>query len=144
MEQSIRTLKTSPDPIISLERIVNNLVQHSFEAAHAHNTHVFNHVKGGVTLGTSSHKAIPVMRDLLTTVVNNSNNGDIHITAERYRDTVILEIQERNNNNGYALAYSIGSLEPDAASLGGYISVRDPRQKIITISFTFPKEGMTA
>jgi hypothetical protein len=144
MNQSVRAAKIAVDPAVSLERIVNNLVQHSLRAAYSHNTHIVNNVKGSLRLAAATNKAIPVMRDLLDTVVTNSLNGDIYITAERYRDVVILEIQERNNNNGYALTYSVGSLTPDASSIGGDITIHGSQKKVITISFSFPYEGMTA
>ncbi len=129
---------------ISLQQLINYLVNSSLPAANSNNTHVVNEVGQGIALGASMHNAIAVMKDLLYTVVANSRNGDIHITAERFRDEVTLEIQERNNYNGYALAFSIGSLEPDAASLGGHISINGPQQRVTTISFSFPNQFAAA
>jgi hypothetical protein len=89
-------------------------------------------------------QVITVMKDILTTVVANSRNGNIHITAERYKDVVIVEIQERNNYNGYALSFSIGSIEPEAASIGGHLTIRGQQQKVTTISFSFPDNLLAA
>lgn len=143
MNQPIRTSRRTMQPSISLQVLVNNLVRHSQPVAHHHNTSIENNVERGLVLADEMHKAIPVMRELLTTVVSNSRNGDIHISAERYRNQLILEIQERNNYNGYALSFSIGSIEPDAASMGGHISITGSREKVITISFSFPYHLMT-
>lgn len=132
------------DTAISLQQLVSNLVNSSLPAAKHKNTHLVNEVEQGVALGTRINKAISIISDLLTTVVANSCNGEIHISAKRFRDVVIVEIQERNNYNGYALAYSIGSIEPDAALVGGHISIRGPQQKITTISFSFPDNPMAA
>ena len=129
---------------ISLKQLVSNLVCNSLPAARHNNTCVVNEVEQGIALGTDMHKAIDVIGDILHTVVANSRNGNIHITAERFRDIVILEIQERNNYNGYALAFSIGSIEQDAASAGGYISMKGPQQKVTTISFSFPYNLLAA
>lgn len=79
-----------------------------------------------------------VMKELLTIVVSNSKNGKIYISAERFRDVIILDIQERNNNNGYALAYQVSNIEREAAAIGGHISMLEPRKKITTVSFSFP------
>ena len=132
------------DSDLSLQKFVNNLVISSLPAAKHFNTNLINEVKQNVAIGAMVCRAFPIISDLITTVVVNSRNGDIHISAARVKDVVILEIQERNNNNGYALAYSIGSLEPDAAMVGGHISINGPQKKVTTISFSFPDNPMAA
>lgn len=123
---------------ISLKQLVSNLVCNSLPAALHHKSNVVNEVEQGVLLGAGKQKVKAILQDLLTTVISNSCNGEIHISADRFRDVVTLEIQERNNNNGYALAYSIGSIEPDAAAVGGHISMKGCQQKVATIFFSFP------
>jgi len=120
------------------------MVNTSLSAARYHKTNLVNEVELGIALGTAMQHAIGIMNEILTAIVANSNNGEIHITADRYQDIVTLEFQERNNNNGYALAYSIGSIEPVAASIGGHISIKYPQQKITTISFSFPDSILAA
>ncbi len=126
------------DSSISLQQLVSTLVTNSLPAADRSNSIVVNNVGQGIALGKATQKAIPVIREILSTVVNNSRNGEIYITAEKFCDVVIVEVQERNNYNGYALAFSIGSIEPDAAKLGGHISIKGPQQKVATVSFSFP------
>lgn len=144
MKQQLPAATGAFTSTISLKQLVSNLVISSLPSANHNNTCVVNEVEQGIVLGTDMHKAIDVIGDILRTVVANSRNGNIHITAERFRDVVILEIQERNNYNGYALAFSIGSIEPDAASAGGYISMKGPQQKVTTISFSFPYNLLAA
>ena len=127
-----------------LEQLVSDLVNDSLPAANQNKTFVVNEVEQGIALGTNMQHAIGIMGDILTTIVINSNKGDIHITAERFRDIVTLEFQERNNYNGYALAYSIGGIEPLAALVGGHISMKGPQQKVTTISFSFPLNPLAA
>jgi hypothetical protein len=129
---------------IPLKQLVSNLVNSSLPAAICNKTNIVNEVEQGIALGTSMQHAIGVMNEILTTIVANSCKGDIHITAERFRDIVTLEFQERNNNNGYALAFSIGSIEPVASSIGGHISIKGPQQKVTTISFSFPNSILAA
>ena len=144
MNEELRSTTCAFDTAISLQQLVSNLVNSSLPAAKHNNTHLVNEVENGVALGTRIHNAIPIINNLLTAVVANSRNGEIHISAERFRDVVTVEIQERNNYNGYALAYSIGSIEPDAALVGGHISIKGSQQKITTISFCFPDNPIAA
>jgi hypothetical protein len=125
---------------ISLKQLVTNLVNSSRTAALYNHSSLVNEVEQELVLGTESPRIMSIMSDLLHTVVSNSKNGEIHISADRYNGVVVLQIQERNNYNGYALAYSIGSIEPDALKIGGHISIKGPQQKVTTIFFSFPTQ----
>lgn len=138
MEKQLPITPSAFSSGISLQQLVSNLVNSSRSAARHNNTNVVNEVELGIALGTGMQHAIGIMNDILTTIVANSHNGEIHITAERFRDVVTLEFEERNNNNGYALAFSIGSIEPVAASIGGHISMKGQQRKVATVSFSFP------
>ena len=138
MKQTLQRHAGDSKPASTLQNLVHTMVSNYLAAANRNNTQVLNDVKQEIPAGPTMQKAAAVMNDLLATVVANSRNGEIHITAERFNDVVVVEIQERNNYNGYALSYSINSLAPDAAALGGFISIRGPQQKITTISFSFP------
>ena len=92
---------------------------------------------------SDENKIGPVIQELLSTIINNSRKGRIHIRAERFRDIIILEIEDQSNYNGYALDYSIRSIEPLARSVGGSISIKGQQQLETTISFSFPDRPET-
>ncbi|MBI3138784.1 MAG: hypothetical protein HYZ15_09385 [Sphingobacteriales bacterium] len=123
---------------ISLNQLIKNLVDHSLPAAFQHHTRIVNEVDRELILGPGAEQLLDVLDELLEAVIRNSKEGDIHITADRYRDMVLLQIEERNNYNGYALSFSVGSIEPDAAKIGGHISIEGARKRQATISFSFP------
>jgi hypothetical protein len=126
------------DAGIPLQQIVNNFITGIYRSALENKSEIINEIDKRLLLSYRSGKVISIMTELVETVVRNSKNGEIHITADRYSDVIVFQIEERNNNNGYALSYSIGSIEPDAAMIGGHISIRGPQQKVTTISFSFP------
>lgn len=128
----------------SLQQLVNRLVTNSLSAALQNQSTIVNEVDRTIAIDGANHKLISMISELLATVVSNSRKGEIYITADRYSDVVILSIQERNNYNGYALSYSISSLENQAVSLGGHISIRGPQQKVATVSFSFPAQVAAA
>lgn len=144
MKPRLQPQEGRPLPPISLQQLVSNLVSGFLPAAVHNNTQVMNEVRQEITLGTVTQSAVAVITDLLNTVVVNSRNGDIHISADKYEDVVIVNIEERNNYNGYALAYSIGAIEPAALSAGGHISIAGPQKRITTISFSFPESFSAA
>ena len=121
---------------ISLQRLLDHLVDNSLSVAIHKKSRILNEVGKGIIL--ANQRVIAVINELINVVLSNSRNGEIHITADRFRDIVTICIEERNNYNGYALAYSISTIEPDARGLGGHISIKNPQQKVATISFSFP------
>jgi hypothetical protein len=99
---------------------------------------VKNEIPADIFLISEENKIGPVVQELLATIINNSRKGRIHIRADRFRDIIILEVEDQSNYNGYALDYSIRSIEPLARSIGGTISIKGQHQLETTISFSFP------
>jgi hypothetical protein len=54
---------------------------------------------------------------------------------------MILNIQDRNNNNGYALDFSIMSIKQQANEIGGSLSIEGKQQRVATVSFSFPNHS---
>jgi hypothetical protein len=125
---------------ISLRQVVNNLLSDSLSSGGNSKNLIVNEITADICMIADQDK-VDVISELLISVVSNARNGNIHISAEQFRDGVILEIQERNNYNGYALAYRVQSLESQAAMLGGYITMKGKQQLVTTISFGFPNES---
>lgn len=126
---------------ISLQRLINQLLARSMTVAFRSKSLVVNEVSRHVKLPKGRVMITPVLSDLLHTIVSNAHNGDINISADRFRDIITIQIQERNNYNGYALAYSVRALEAEAAMVGGSITIQGEQKKVVTISFSFPGNG---
>jgi len=123
---------------ISLNQLVMNIVEDTFPVAVLHHTRVVNEVSKHLLLGDGADQLTDVLEELLLAVIQQSREGDIHVSAERFKDTVQVVIEERNNYNGYALSFSVGSVSQEAARLGGHISIEGATRKQATISFSFP------
>lgn len=123
---------------LSLNELIKRLVDNTQPMAVQHRTKIVNEVDRQLLLGSGAEQLSNVLEELLDAVILNSKEGDIHITADRFKDMVLLHIEERNNYNGYALSFSVGSLGPDAAKIGGHISMEGERKKEATIQFSFP------
>jgi hypothetical protein len=124
----------------SLQLLVNRLVSNSLAGIVHSKSVVVNEVSSEFFITADENKITPVISELFTTVVTNARNGHIYITAERFKDIIILEIQDRNNYNGYALAYSLKAVESQATMIGGNITIKGQQQLIATISFSFPNQ----
>ena len=138
MQSQLNAAVPGFDNGLSLQQLVNRLVSSSKEMALRNNVTVVNEVPGDFRITADKNKVVPVIEELLTTVVLNGKNSRVHVSADRYGDIVILNIQDRNNNNGYALAFSIMSVAPQAEEAGGSITIDGKQQRVATISFSFP------
>lgn len=126
----------------SLQSIVNYLLRHPLaDTLREADSSVINEISADLVLRADRNKITSLIQDLLETVIRNARKGRIHIKADRFRDIVILEIQDRSNYNGYALENSIRWMEPQARMVGGYISLKGIQQLDSTISFSFPNNA---
>jgi hypothetical protein len=123
---------------VSLNQLIRTLVERTEPLAVQHCTRIVNEVDRHLLLGEGAQQLSKVLEELIDAVILNSKEGDIHISADRFKDMVLLHIEERNNYNGYALSFSVGSLEPDAAKIGGHISMEGERKRAAKILFSFP------
>ena len=126
---------------ISLRLLINRIISDSLAPAIQNKSFIVNEVPADIRMIADEDKIVPVISELLAKVVANARNGNIHISAERFSDVLILEIQDRNNYNGYALSYSVQSIESQAAMLGGYIRIKGEQKLVATISFSFPNHA---
>ncbi|MEO5564063.1 MAG: hypothetical protein ABIR18_11525 [Chitinophagaceae bacterium] len=123
---------------VSLQLLVNQLLTNSMTMAFHSKSLVINEVARHIELSKDKVMVASVIRDLLATIISNARNGQIYISAERFRDIITLQIQERNNYNGYALAYSIRTMEAEAAAVGASISIDGEQKRVVTVSLSFP------
>lgn len=137
MKEQLYTGHTNTSPI-SLQQLVDSLVNDRLFLARSNHSAVVNEIGTGVSLRKGSEQFIDLIGEVITTVIANSHKGDIHISAERREQEIMLSIQERNNYNGYALSFSIGTLMQDACSIGGMLDIKCPQKKITTICLSLP------
>lgn len=122
----------------SLQQLVNSQVSELVTSSHKNRNIIINEITADVNLLADESRIAPVLEELLGAVIGNARNGRIYISAERFRDMITIEIEERNTYNGYALAYSIQALEPIARLAGGYIALKGQHQLTTKVSFSFP------
>ena len=127
-----------PCTSISLKLLVNKLAGNLTSVLIQNKIVVENEVSSEFKMLTDLSNVVPVMNELLTTVVTNARNTCILITAEKFRDIVTLNIQDRNNYNGYALSFSLMSIGRHARFIGGDITIEGAQTRVATVSFSFP------
>ena len=122
----------------SLQLLLNELVSELPGLITGNRIVVENAVPAELQMFADKSVVLPLIYELLTTVVSNARNTCISISAEKYRDVVTLRVVDRNNYNGYALSFSLLSVGRHARYIGGDISVDGIQKKVATVSLSFP------
>lgn len=133
-----RQLNTGYAGRIQLRQLVNDLLNNSLSTAIQNRSDVVNEVGEGVVLQGIDTKMVKLLNEVIFTVLNNSNRGDIHISSERYKDHMELRITDKSNYNGYSLSFSIGAIIPDASRIGADIMLMNHQQREATVVFSIP------
>jgi len=122
----------------TLKQLVDRLVNDSLHQTCSGKNSIVNEMTDNMCIYVDELKEGVFISQLLATVVTNARNGDIHISAGQFRDIITLEIEDRNNYNGYALAAGLQSIEPEANRLGGSLSIMGAQKLVAKVSFSFP------
>lgn len=123
---------------VRLQQLIDGLVGHSLPAATDHGSVVKNEVGRAVVLPQINEAFTCLLKEVLSAVIDSSRKGDIHISLSRQKHHLVLQITEKNNYNGYALSYRIGTLSQEAETIGSSLEIRNPRQLETTISLSIP------
>ena len=120
----------------SLNLLVNHLVSNSQGIAFRNKVTVVNEVPHDIQMIADKATLIPIIEELLTTVISNGRDSRIHISAERFGDVVVLNIQDRNSYNGYAMSFSVMSIEPQINEAGGSLKIDGKQSRVSSLQTT--------
>lgn len=123
---------------ISLRKLISSLAGSSGKSAAVNKVFILNDVSAEFQIPMEQVKVISVIKELLAAMTSNGRNTCISVTAERFKDTIILNFEDQNNYNGYALSFSLMAIGQHARFAGGDISIDRPQRRVATVSFSFP------
>jgi hypothetical protein len=131
-------LAGTPPTGTSLRKLISRLVSSLSQSAAVNKVFILNGVSAEYRIPAEQVKVISVIKELLMTMASNGRNTCISVTAEKFTDIIILNFEDQNNNNGYALSFSLMAIEQHARFAGGDISIDGAQKKVATVSFSFP------
>lgn len=123
---------------VSLQLLLNKLLSNLPETIALNKIVIANGISSEFKTLADQNQVVPVIDELLTTVITNARNTCISITAEKFIDMVTLSFEDCNNYNGYALSFSLMALERQARFIGGDITIQGAQKRVATVSFSFP------
>lgn len=122
----------------SVTSLVDQLLLSASVLAHQSRSVLTNDIEPAFFTAAPAARIRPVMEAILDALLLCARQGRIFITAERVGENIQVIFEERNNYNGYALAFRLCSVEPLAREAGGHLFVRGEKSLQARICFSFP------
>ena len=124
---------------LPLYQVVENSIKNYIQAAKENSNSLINNVNAKLNITVDETVVGSVISGLLHAAISHVKDSRIYISAkELYGQMVEINVKDDNCYNAYAVALSLQEVVPLAAKIGGHLNISNQRQKITTISFTFP------
>jgi hypothetical protein len=123
----------------SLYQLVDQSMKNYLTAAKHNSNLLINNVNEKLNICVDETIVGSVIGGLLHAVITHVKESHIYISAkELYGKFIEINIKDDNCYNTYAVALSLQDVVPLAEKIGGKLNITNQRQKVTTISFTFP------
>lgn len=123
----------------SLHEVVDSIINKYVNAAKNNSNSLINNVSDKLNVTVNETIVGSVIGGLLHAMITHVKESHIYISAkELYGKMVEINVKDDNCYNTYAVALSLQDIVPLAEMIGGRLNITNQRQKITTISFSFP------
>ena len=127
-----------PQSDIALHLIVNRISAGSISSATRRHSFIVNDVPEDLQVNTTDENMLAtVFGSLLHTVINNTENCCIRISAKSYGKVVLLNIKESYQIKSSAFHGNLRQVKQLAEKIGGTISISSDRSQETNIVFSF-------
>jgi glucose-6-phosphate-specific signal transduction histidine kinase len=127
---------------VSLFHMVDNSVKRYTITAQQYHNSLINNVNDKLKVITDETVVGHVISGLINAVITHTRQSLVHISAkELYGKMIEISIKDDNCFNTYAMALSLQDIVPLAEKIGGQLNITNRKQRMTTISFTFPVIG---
>jgi hypothetical protein len=139
MNTLVKTSDINAVPQTGLKDLVDELVKKSLPLAVRNQSLIVNNIPEKFIVSADENVIIKVVNGLLDAVINNARNSCIFVSAKMiYENMVEVFVKDNNSYHTYAIACGLQEVAPEAEKMGGRLHIMNQRQKVTTISFTFP------
>ena len=145
MKTLMNTAVANPVSQTGLKTLVDELVKNSLPVAVRNQSLIVNNIPDRFMVSADENVIAKVVNGLLQAVINNARNSCIYVSAKMIYDNMVeVFVKDNNSYHTYAIACGLQDVAPVAEKMGGRLHIMNQRQKVTTISFTFPVEPAAA
>jgi hypothetical protein len=113
---------------IGLHLMVNQLTVSNMPNATKRRNQLLNEVPPELSINTDSHKLAAILHTLIFTVLGQSQDNCIRISAKAYDNVTIIHIEDNKKLAGSIFSGHVGRAQQMAESIGGTVLLNEYRE----------------
>jgi hypothetical protein len=129
---------------ITLSELAQNLTSGFLPLARANKSVIVNDIPEDLFIDTDTELVASIFGGIMASVVKNSKESYIRLSAKIYGNVILLHIKDHNNFNYSSVENKLKQLLPLAEKIGGSVSVTSQRNNVATFAFSFPNLPLAA
>lgn len=128
----------------NLKKLTGGLISSFLPVASRNRSFFVNNIPDQLEVEHNKEWITSVINGLLKAVVNHARETCIQLSARKYGETVVLEIQESGCISTYAMACGLQDVQSMAEKIGGSLSISIRKPTSTMIAFSFPSLPIAA
>lgn len=122
---------------VGLHALVDRISMGSMPAATSRRSFIINDIPSGLAVNSNEQMVATVFGTLLNTLIANTKDCCIRISARIYGKIALLSLKESHQANGKNFAANIRQIQQLAERIGGTVSISYDQKKTTTLIFSF-------
>lgn len=128
----------------TLKKLTGGLITSFLPAATRNRSFFVNNIPDQLTIAHNREWIASVISGLLKAVVNHARETCIQLSARKYGENIVLEIQESGCISTYAMACGLQDVQSMAEKIGGNLNISIRKPTCTMIAFSFPSLQVAA
>ncbi len=134
----------TPDNGISLQRLVNALINVKLDSVVRKQSFFINEVQGNLPLNADRNIVTNVLDSLIQNVLNETNSSCIRISAKEYSQVLLIHIYDNHEADYTAENVVSEKVRVEANKIGGFVGITRHQKNQTVIAFSFPNVPVAA
>lgn len=142
--ETVNTSKQQTGNSITLDRLVNALINVKLESMVRKQSFFINEVQGNLSLNADRQIVTSVLECLIQNVLNETTSSCIRISAKEYSQVLLIHIYD-NHVSDYGTENVISDkVRVEAKKIGGFVGITRHQKNQTVIAFSFPNVPVAA
>ena len=122
---------------VALHLMINQLSVSTMPSATRRGSYIMNEIPSEIYVRADSQKLATVLGTLLNTVISQSSDSCIRVSAKPFGDVMLVHIRDHHNLSGRRFNVCLGQAQKMAEIIGGTVTVNEYREAETTIALSF-------
>jgi len=142
--ETVNQSNESRESMITLQRLVNALINVKLESVVRKHSFFINEVQGNLPLNADRNVVANVLDSLIQNVLNETSSSCIRISAKEYSQVLLIHIYDNHEADYGAENVVSDKVRVEANKIGGFVGITRHQKNQTVIAFSFPNVPVAA